>query len=509
MDKQQRTYQSRTVVIPEEDKALSAYASLFSKAERALFARLEAGGDIVGLKRQFLLKFGISARQFNAMAVQLGGKISSIKERRAGLIKEAEQRIARAKKVLKKITNPAKAHHKKRRIETLQSRLARMKADHACGAVHLCFGSKKLFNAQFHLGDNGYADHGEWLSDWRAARSSQFFVLGSKDETAGCQGCVATVAQDSSIMLRLRLPDALSKYGKYLTFTDIRFEYGQEAIVAVIGRNLSDNKEDWQAISYRFLRDDNGWRVFVTVALPEVPVQSYKDIGVIGIDINVEHLALTETDRFGNLLEHFSVACATHGQTAQHRGAIIGDAVKQAMSFVCKRKKPIVIEKLNFQNKKAALEKESPQYARMLCSMAYTQIQTLIRGRAFDAGIEVYEVSPAYTSVIGQYKFADRYGMSRHNAAAFVIGRRSLGFSETLPSQLRNTLSLPVRNREKHVWSLWAVVSRKASAALAARRRSGSARSSPSPVPGQGTACDPSAWTGEIPVCESSQTLFV
>ena len=511
MDKQQRTYQSRIAPLPEEDNLLEAYARLFSKAERTLFAKLQAGGDVVSLKRQFLPQFGISARQFNAMSAELKGKIRSIKERRAGLIKEAEQRIARAKKVLKKITNPAKRHNKKRRIETLQRRLEHMKADHADGKVRLCFGSRKLFNAQFHLEDNGYADHGEWLADWQDKRNSQFFVLGSKDETAGCQSCVATVAENGSITLRLRLPNALSACGKHLTFNNIRFEHGHEAIVAAVGRNLSNNKDDWQAISYRFLRDDKGWRVFVTLAVPEVKKISDSRLGVIAVDINADHLALTETDRFGNPVEHFTVRCVTYGHTSEQRSAIIGDAVKQVMAFVVDRKKPIVIEELDFQKKKSALENQSAKYARMLSALAYTQIQTTIRARAFDAGIEVHEVNPAYTSVIGQYKFKDRYGLSAHNAAALVIGRRSLGFSEALPSQVHVTLPLSVRNRSRHVWAKWAVVSRKTSAALAARRQSGPPRSSPLPVSSteQGTACDISAWTGEIPVCESSQELFV
>jgi len=177
------------------------------------------------------------------------------------------------------------------------------------------------------------------------------------------------------------------------------------------------------------------------------------------------------------------------------RSAIIGDTVKQVMAFVVDRKKPIVIEELDFQKKKSAVENQSAQYARMLSALSYTQIQTAIRARAFDAGIEVHEVNAAYSSVIGQYKFKDRYGRSAHTAAALVIGRRSLGFGEALPSQVHVTLPLSVRNRSRHVWAKWAVVSRKTSAALAARRQSGPPRSSPSPVcrTGQGTACDTSA----------------
>ena len=33
------------------------------------------------------------------------------------------------------------------------------------------------------------------------------FVLGSRDETAGCQLCVAAVNDDGTLTLRLRMPD--------------------------------------------------------------------------------------------------------------------------------------------------------------------------------------------------------------------------------------------------------------------------------------------------------------
>jgi IS605 OrfB family transposase len=249
----------------------------------------------------------------------------------------------------------------------------------------------------------------------------------------------------------------------------------------------------------------------VTVAVPEVKRISDNRLGVVGVDINTDHLALTETDRFGNPVDVITVPCVTYGHTSEQRSAIVGDAVKQVVAFAIARKKPIVIEELDFQKKKSVLESQSRKYARMLSALAYSQIQTTIRARAFDAGIEVHEVNPAYTSVIGQCKFKDRYGLSAHSAAALVIGRRALGFSETLPSQVHVTLPLSVRNRSRHVWAKWAVVSRKTSAALAARRQSGPPRSSPSPAAsmGQGTACDTSVWTGEIPVCESSQQLFV
>jgi hypothetical protein len=70
--------------------------------------------------------------------------------------------------------------------------------------------------------------------------------------------------------------------GECTVIPGLWFAYGHDAIVAAIGRNLpdkSDKKDKWQAISYRFLRDDKGWRVLVSVSLPEVKHSSDKRLG--------------------------------------------------------------------------------------------------------------------------------------------------------------------------------------------------------------------------------------
>ncbi|MBT9164336.1 MAG: hypothetical protein DDT23_00331 [candidate division WS2 bacterium] len=500
MTKIYRTYQCRIVVTPEEDKLLSSYALLYNRVERTLFAKLQAGKDPVCLKREFLLKFGITARQFNSILLELRGKIASIKERRVQLIKELKQKIARAKKVLLRTTDQTKKHHKQRRLSALQERLRQLKED---DQVRLCFGSKKLFHKQFYL--NNYTSHEEWLRDWQAARNNQFSIVGSKGETAGCQSCVAVVDEEGNITLRLRLPNSI---GKYLTISGLYFKHGHNTIVSAIGRNLSSDKNDWQPINYRFVRDSKGWRLFVSVSLPKVTIKSHRGLGVIAIDINANHLAICETDRYGNPTAFFSVPCPTYGKSSEQRKAIIGEAIKQVIALAVSRSKPIVIERLDFQAKKSALEKQSRKFARMLSAFAYAQVQVLIRARAYDAGIEVFEVNPAWTSVIGSYKFKDRYGMSEHNSAALVIGRRFQRFGEKLPSQLYSTLSLPARNRGGHVWILWAIVTRKP-AAHVVHRQSESILSLPSPV------YEDKAWhetyllgTGEIPVGESSSELF-
>ena len=80
-----------------------------------------------------------------------------------------------------------------------------------------------------------------------------------------------------------------------------------------------------------------------------------------------------------------------------------------------------------------------------LSSFAYSKIKYLIQARAADAGIEVIEVNPAYTSVIGKAKYIHRLGVSIHQAAAFAIARRCMRLKEKVKVNLA-TPGLSVRN---------------------------------------------------------------
>jgi hypothetical protein len=66
-------------------------------------------------------------------------------------------------------------------------------------------------------------------------------------------------------------------------------------------------------ISYRYKRDKKGWRVFVSVPVEHSKVATSTQQGVIGIDINANHLALTEIDRFGNPSISKSIPLNTYG----------------------------------------------------------------------------------------------------------------------------------------------------------------------------------------------------
>ena len=106
---------------------------------------------------------------------------------------------------------------------------------------------------------------------------------------------------------------------------------------------------------------------------------------------------------------------------------------------------------------------------------------------AFRKGIEVRQVNPAYTSLIGAVKHSSGYSgyhnktkLSIHRSAAITIARRALGFNEKLPTvqEKDKSLSFPWKHSHvtlkwyslscmikkyhgKHVWSIWGSLSRK------------------------------------------------
>ena len=321
--------------------------------------------------------------------------------------------------------------------QSASHRLAGLEADVAAGRVRLCFGSKRLWRKQHHLEQNGYASHEEWLQDWQDARSDEFFVLGSRDETAGCQLCVASIVDDGTLTLRLRLPDCLAnQHGKYLVIPHVRFAYGHEQVLAALGSNAEyaayrrEHGEKaaratalGQAISYRFKRDGKGWRVFVSTQMMDVPVVTDRRRGAIGVDLNADHLAVADTDASGNCLKAWRVPLVTYGKNTSIRRRLSSATRWPALcSTRGKSANPSLLSGWTSGRRRLSW-KASPTGTAGCCPASATARS---RPTSFPAatvqGVEIHQVNPAYSSVIGRVKFMERYGLTVHQAAALGAG---------------------------------------------------------------------------------------
>ena len=131
----------------------------------------------------------------------------------------------------------------------------------------------------------------------------------------------------------------------------------------------------------------------------------------------------------------------------------------------------------------------------MLSSFGYGKVKAYLISRAHRQGVEVNQMSPAFSSVIGRVKFMERYGLSVHQAAALVPARRLLGCSERIPRRwvlpvgngahvafiVPAAFTVPARKRVKHVWTYWGAISGQLRPALVAQYRLGMRRRRPNP----------------------------
>ncbi|WP_243123453.1 IS200/IS605 family accessory protein TnpB-related protein [Thermaerobacter sp. FW80] len=447
--------------------ALDALAALYGRLLRRLFVDLYVRKrPLVECKRESIARDGITARYFNALATELKAKVKAAEEAHRhhlahlrGQIQSTERAIAKLHKQAKALASGKgrwatlapqeraarrrrvrfRLHQKKRRLAMLRARLEAAEA--RTGSPPICFGSRRLFHRQFHLEANGFASHDAWRKAWRDARSQSFFCLGSKDERSGNQTC--SLLGDR---LRLRLPNALAgRFGRHVWLQGVRFPYGQDVILAALASG--------QAISYRFVRKNGAWYVFATTERPAAPITTSRRAGALGADLNPDRLAVAEVDRFGNPVAARDIRLPLQGKRREQVKAILGDAVADLVAWAKGAGKPIVVEHLDFREKKTRLREKDKRYARKLSAFAYGKFSALLMARAAREGVEVLRVNPAFTSVIGKVKFMARYGLSPYAAAAVAIARRGLGLGERLRSGTARPL--PARNRGRHVWSDW------------------------------------------------------
>lgn len=417
------------------------------------------------LKKRYIAEYKLTARQFNSLASEVQGLIRSATTLWTRNIEERKARIAAIVKKIKTLQKKLKEtcpacgvngkksprqaikyviQQKKRKLACLQAKLETAKEK----GVRICLGTRKLFLAQYHLEENGYQSHAEWLQEWRRGRSNRIFYLGSKDESLGNQNCQLL---GNNLQVRV-LPALEHKFGKIYRLTDIEFPYGSEVIKKAIASK--------QAINFRCVRKQKGWYLYLTTQRPAAAITSRKALGVIGVDLNPSHLAWAETDRYGNLSTFGNIPTPLRDRSSSQAKATLAEAAKEIVLYAKAKEKPIAIEELDFSKKKTCLEDKGISYRRMLTCFAYSLFHQLIISRAHKEGVAVLTQNPAFSSIIGKYKFMLMFGIAIHIAAAFVLARRGMGLSERLPASYALGLA---EHKPRHVWSLWRVLSKAVS----------------------------------------------
>lgn len=189
-------------------------------------------------------------------------------------------------------------------------------------------------------------------------------------------------------------------------------------------------KPDWSCYDVRIKRTQQGeFRVSVSWEQTAPPIRTAPaSRGAIGVDCNPDGAALVVADPNGNLKKHRyekeqRIQFAREGK----RTYDVRQLAVRIVAHAEKLGKPLVLEKLHFWNGK----QKNPKFLnRMKHNFLHKRMLDALHSRAAQKGVEVIDVNPAFTSILGSLKYQDAKSLNRHTAAALVIARRGMGFKE-------------------------------------------------------------------------------
>jgi len=298
------------------------------------------------------------------------------------------------------------------------------------------FGGRRLFEklCKNHL--SGKARE-KLKEQWRELRQGTLVSIGSKAD----KGNRLTRFENINGQLHLRITTG-----------------NKEFIYAKVLREPSNSKDKWLTFMAMLLESWQTQNYFaytvelklrdgeiygsVSFEIPTPEVKYTKENGVIAIDTNASpiHLAIAEVSKTGELLSYQTISLhnllGLSQNSKDHQEWILAH---QIVDLAIQKNKAIAIENLKKLKKgnrgdgKAELRKRLHQWN------AKKFLQKLKRV-AMLKGVEVVEVNPAYTSVIGMLKYAPQLSIDKDVAGAYVIGRRALDFKEDMPENYERLL---------------------------------------------------------------------
>jgi len=298
------------------------------------------------------------------------------------------------------------------------------------------FGGRRLFEklCKNHL--TGKAREG-LKKQWKEQRQGTLISIGSKSD----KGNRLTRFEDLNGQLYLRITTG-----------------NREFIYAKVLREPSNSKDKWLTFMAMLLESWQTQNYFaytvelklrdgevygsVSFEIPTPKVKYTKENGVIAIDINASpiHLAIAEVSKTGELVSYQTInlhhLLGLSQNSKDHQEWMLA---RQIVDLAIQKGKAIAVENLKKLKKgmrgdgKATLRKILHQWN------AKKFLQKLKRV-AMLKGVEIIEVNPAYTSVIGMLKYAPQLSIDKDIAGSYVIGRRALGFKEDTPENYERLL---------------------------------------------------------------------
>lgn len=338
---------------------------------------------------------------------------------------------------------------KRQRLEHLRSKRDRLQKDVAAGRVHVTRGRKKLLKNRLHLAETGLGE-ARWRTLWQAKRCS-FGANGEGGKRWGNE----TIRLSPDGTLEVDLPAALAHLANVTVRGTARYRFDARVSFSYHREEWLAHVEEHRAVAYDVVFA-NG-RVYLDasftpkerVEVPELDAL-LKDshLRVLALDLNHGFLAPAVLDRAGNPVQHLPhVPLLTEDLAASTRDGHLRQAVVDVLNLAeehgCRL---VVVENLGFEEMRATGREDyggAKWFRKVVCAIPTAQVRDRLAAMASRRGIAVAGVPAAYSSIWGakhwQAPLSTKTNkVSKHTAAAVVLGRRALGHSARRHRQVRS-----------------------------------------------------------------------
>lgn len=431
------------------------YNVLYGKMLRFAWHRYNNGGTFNMKKSEFntLLQrtFGISKRLANSVISEIEGLYKALYQLKWYEYGQLKGKIAKKRKKVENLSKKVYAIHEKakkdeftksslwyyrklkadifyahQKINRMEQKRKNLLKEIQSKDLHICFGSKKLFYAQFNLKENNLTSHKVWLKHFRQARDNRSLYIGSKDEHRCNQILQLTpmvnAGKGNSFAIQLRKNTKAREYVR--GFCTFKYMDG------ILANSLIKNDH---GVTYRivFRRRKCYLQAMVTLDKDDQNCKTRNSYGTIGLDYNDGFIELAETNETGNLvhLEHFDLKFHGTGNSATSE---IRNVASRIVNYALLTGKDIVIEDLDFRKTKSETDKakseDGKEYNKMIHTFDYSRYKKSFERCCFRCDVNLIEVNPAYTSKIAKQKYCDKKKLVIHQGASFVIARKGQGY---------------------------------------------------------------------------------
>ena len=419
-------------IIKYFDETVAVYSVVF----RRTFHKINNNPKIntSKLNTEIQKEYKVTKRTANSIIRDVQGRILAIKELKKFELKTIIQKIEHletvvipeleeklANNVLKinsgKIIDLVKHKNlrrsivaKKRKLNRLKQRKSNIEYQLETEKFKLCFGTKKLAEKN--------------KEQFLAQRDSGMHYVGSKHDTAMNQNFKLSYnKKNNQFKITLRKDFCDIDSDKYL-YGQVYFRHHKNKLVEFL-------RSKDGPLSYKIIRKNGRYYLYCTfgVQYNNEEFLTRNSYGTIGLDFNKGFVAISETNQCGHLINtdiiyyRFKQGNSTQTDFEKIANILVDVALNSG--------KDVVIEDLDFKNKKAKTEsKRGCKYNEMIHSLAYRTFANILENVAYRNKVWIRKVNPAWTSWIAKTKFCPYMKLNIHVGASYVIARRGQYFKD-------------------------------------------------------------------------------